>query len=311
MLYISNAERRDGLPIKIPEGLPAKELLEKENIFVMGETRAITQDIRPLRILILNLMPLKEKTELQFLRLLSNSPLQLEIEFLTTSSHNSKNTSIIHMEKFYSKFDEVKSKKFDGMIITGAPVENLEYEEVDYWKELVEIMDWSKKNVISTIYICWAAQAALYHFFELTKRKLRQKVFGVYWHDILIPSDPLVRGFDEKFLAPHSRYTEVAIEDIRKCNDINILAASKKVGFFLGTAENGKQIFVMGHPEYDKFTLFEEYKRDLSKGVKISKPCNYFKDNNPNKTPLFLWKAHANNLYSNWLNYYVYQMAPF
>lgn len=299
------------MPIKIRDGLPAKEILEKENIFVMHENRATAQDIRPLHILILNLMPLKEKTELQLLRLLSNTPLQIEIEFLTTSSHNPKNTSSIHLEKFYSKFADIKDKRFDGMIITGAPVENYDFEDVDYWTELVEIMDWSKSNVISTIFICWASQAALYHFYGLQKKKLNKKMFGLYRHKIIVPDNPLIRGFDEYFMAPHSRYTEVSVKDIKSCKEITILAMSKEAGFFLGIADKGKQIYIMGHPEYDKYTLLEEYKRDLSKGLENQIPCNYFEENNISKKPVFMWKSHANNLYSNWLNYYVYQIAPY
>ena len=299
------------MPIKIQGDLPVKEILERENIFVMDETRAVHQDIRPLKIMILNLMPLKDETELQLLRSLSNTPLQIDVTFLTMNSHESKNTSTSHLNKFYLHFKDVKENKYDGMIVTGAPVENMEFEEVDYWKEITEIMDWSETHVTSTIFLCWAAQASLYHFYGLKKRQLPQKMFGLFWHRVLNRKIPLVRGFDDMFLAPHSRHTEVPIEDIRACKDITILAESEEAGLFLAMAEGGRKIFVMGHPEYDRVTLDGEYKRDMSKGLPIEIPENYYRENDPANKPLLMWRAHANNLYTNWLNYYVYQSTPF
>lgn len=299
------------MPIKVQGDLPAKEILERENIFVMDENRAIHQDIRPVQILILNLMPLKEETELQLLRSLSNTPLQVDVTFLTMSSHESKNTSTSHLNKFYLHFEQVRSQRFDGMIITGAPVENLEFEDVDYWEELTEIMDWTEDHVTSTIYLCWAAQAGLYYHYGLQKKQLPQKMFGLFWHRVLNRKIPLVRGFDDMFLAPHSRHTEVPIEDIRACKEITILAESEEAGFFLGMAEEGRKIFVMGHPEYDRVTLDGEYRRDLDKGMDIQIPKNYYRDDKCENKPLLMWRAHANNLYTNWLNYYVYQVTPY
>ena len=288
-----------------------KEILEKENIFVMDESRASHQDIRPIQILILNLMPLKEETELQLLRSLSNTPLQVDVTFMAVQSHEAKNTSVSHLNKFYQTFPELKNNKYDGMIITGAPVEQMEFEEVDYWKELVEIMDWTNTHVTSTIYLCWAAQAGLYHHYGLKKRKLDKKMFGLFWHKVMNRKIPLVRGFDDMFLAPHSRHTEVPIEDIHNCKELTVLAESDEAGLFLAMADGGRKIFVMGHPEYDRVTLDGEYKRDVSKNLPIEIPENYYKDNNPENRPLLMWRAHANNLYTNWLNYYVYQSTPF
>ena len=299
------------MPIKVQGDLPAKEILERENIFVMDENRAIHQDIRPIQILILNLMPLKEETELQLLRSLSNTPLQVDVTFLTMSSHASKNTSTSHLNKFYLHFDQVRDQKFDGMIITGAPVENMEFEEVDYWEELKEIMSWSDRNVTSTIYLCWAAQAGLYYHYGIQKKQLPEKMFGLFWHKVMNRKIPLVRGFDDMFLAPHSRHTEVPIEDIRACGEVTILAESEEAGFFLGMANEGRRIFVMGHPEYDRVTLDGEYRRDLGKGMDIQIPKNYYKDDNCENKPLLMWRSHANNLYTNWLNYYVYQVTPY
>lgn len=299
------------MPIRVQSDLPAKEILERENIFVMDENRAVHQDIRPIQILILNLMPLKEETELQLLRSLSNTPLQVDVTFMTMSTHESKNTSTSHLNKFYIEFDQVKDLKFDGMIITGAPVENMEFEDVDYWNELTKVMEWSDRNVTSTIYLCWAAQAGLYYHYGLQKRPLDHKMFGLFWHKVLNRKIPLVRGFDDMFLAPHSRHTEVPIEDIRACSDITILAESEEAGFFLGMANEGRRIFVMGHPEYDRVTLDGEYKRDKGKGLDIQLPKNYYADNDPENKPLLLWRSHANNLYTNWLNYYVYQTTPY
>ena len=299
------------MPIKVQGDLPAKEILEREKIFVMDENRAVHQDIRPIQIMIVNLMPLKEETELQLLRSLSNTPLQVDVTFLTMNSHESKNTSTSHLNKFYLHFEDVRDKKFDGMIITGAPVENMEFEDVDYWKELTEIMAWSEKHVTSTIYLCWAAQAGLYYHYGLKKRQLPQKMFGLFWHRVLNRKIPLVRGFDDVFLAPHSRHTEVPIEDIRACGKITILAESDEAGFFLGMADDGRKIFVMGHPEYDRVTLDGEYRRDLGKGMDIQIPKNYYRDDDCTNKPLLMWRAHANNLYTNWLNYYVYQCTPY
>ena len=299
------------MPIKVQGDLPAKEILERENIFVMDENRAIHQDIRPIQILIVNLMPLKEETELQLLRSLSNTPLQIDVTFLTMTSHESKNTSTSHLNKFYLHFKDVKENKYDGMIVTGAPVENMEFEEVDYWNEITEIMDWSETHVTSTIFLCWAAQASLYHFYGLKKKQLPQKMFGLFWHRVMNRKIPLVRGFDDVFLAPHSRHTEVSVEDIRTVKEITILAESDEAGFFLGMADGGRKIFIMGHPEYDRVTLDGEYKRDLGKGMDTQMPKNYYENNDCNNKPLLLWRAHANNLYTNWLNYYVYQSTPF
>lgn len=299
------------MPIKVQSDLPAKEILERENIFVMDEHRALHQDIRPISILILNIMPKKEETELQLLRSLSNTPLQIDVTFMTMASHESKNTSANHLNKFYMEFKDIKDQKFDGMIITGAPVENMEFEEVDYWEELTEIMDWRETHVTSTIYLCWAAQAGLYYHYGLQKRPLDQKMFGLFWHKVANRKIPLVRGFDDLFLAPHSRHTEVPIEDIRACKDITVLAESEEAGFFLGMAKEGRQIFVMGHPEYDRVTLEGEYQRDLGKGMDIQIPKNYYVNDDPSTKPNLMWRAHANNLYTNWLNYYVYQVTPY
>ncbi len=299
------------MPIKIQSDLPVKEILEKENIFVMDENRAIHQDIRPIQILILNLMPLKEETELQLLRSLSNTPLQVDVSFMMVKSHTSKNTATSHLNKFYQYFDQVKGHKYDGMIITGAPVEQMEFEEVDYWEEMKEIMEWSKTNVTSTIYLCWAAQAGLYYHYGLKKRQMDHKVFGLFAHRVMNRKIPLVRGFDDVFIAPHSRHTEVAAEDIHNCPALTVLAESEEAGVFLAMAQEGRQIFVMGHPEYDRVTLDGEYKRDLGKGLPIDMPKGYYPENNPENKPLLLWRAHANNLYTNWLNYYVYQVTPY
>lgn len=299
------------MPIRIQNDLPAKEILENENIFVMDEDRAIHQDIRPLKVIILNVMPLKEETELQLLRLLSNSPLQTDVTFLTMRSHVSLNTSASHLNKFYNYFDEINDQKFDGLIITGAPVEQIEYEEVDYWEELCNIMEWSKTNVTSTLHICWGAQAGLYYHFGLQKKMLPKKLSGIYLHRVMKRKEPLVRGFDDEFYAPHSRYTEVSAEDIHNCNALKVVAESDEAGVFLCLTEDGKQIFVMGHPEYDRYTLDKEYKRDLGKGINPEIPLNYYPDNNPENKPLMLWRSHSMLIYSNWLNYYVYQVTPY
>lgn len=299
------------MPIKIPKQLPAKEILESENIFVMDEDRANTQDIRPLNIIILNLMPEKEKTEAQLLRLLGNTPLQVNISFLKTASHESKNTSKYHLDQFYTTFSEVKNRKFDGLIITGAPVEKLEFEEVDYWEELTDIMDWSSKNVTSSLHICWGAQAALYHHYGVPKHELPRKCSGVYTHVVSNKQEKLVRGFDDLFLAPHSRYTDVAAEMIKSHEELLVLAESEEAGIFLVASKDGKRIMITGHPEYEAETLAQEYERDLKKGLDIHVPENYFPQDDPAKVPLHKWRSHANLLFSNWLNYYVYQETPY
>lgn len=299
------------MPIRTQSDLPAKEILENENIFVMDEFRAINQEIRPLQIVILNLMPIKQDTELQLLRALSNTPLQIDITFLNMKSHISQNTSANHLNRFYESFDDIRWKKYDGLIITGAPVEHMEYEEVDYWQELCEVMEWSKSNVTSTFHICWGAQAGLYYHYGLQKHILPKKVFGVFEHKVMNRKIPIVRGFDDYFMAPHSRHTEVRSEDIHACKDLTVLAESDEVGVYLVMAGEGKQFFVMGHSEYDRLTLQEEYFRDLKKGMDIQVPKNYFPDDDPTRKPHLQWRSHSNNLYSNWLNYYVYQITPY
>ncbi len=295
------------MPIRTQSELPAKEILEKENIFVMDESRAMHQDIRPIRIAILNLMPLKEETELQILRSLSNTPLQVDITFLTVTSHESKHTSKSHLNKFC----DVKCQRFDGMIITGAPVEMMEFEEVDYWRELCEIMDWSKTHVTSTLHVCWGAQAGLYYHYGISKYQLKQKVFGIFKHHVRNRKVPLVRGFDDYFMAPHSRNTENRTKDIQAVKDLTILAESEEAGVFLAIADEGRKIFMMGHPEYDRYTLDKEYKRDLAKGIDIALPKNYYPNDCPDEKPNLQWRSHGNILYSNWLNYYVYQQTPY
>ncbi|NLW07141.1 MAG: homoserine O-succinyltransferase [Clostridia bacterium] len=299
------------MPINIPDDLPAVDILRSENIFVMTEKRAQSQDIRPLRIAILNLMPTKITTETQILRLLSNTPLQVEIELLRTYSHESKNTPEEHLRVFYKTFPEVKRRKFDGLIITGAPVEKIDFDEVDYWAELQEIMDWSLKHVTSTMYICWAAQAALYHHYQIPKYPLSEKMFGVFAHTIEHNNVDLLRGFDDVFYAPHSRHTEVRREDIDKVPELVVLAESQDAGVYLLVSADGKQVFITGHPEYDQLTLKKEYLRDVGKGLKIALPRNYFPNDDPNCDPRVNWRSHANLLFSNWLNYYVYQETPY
>lgn len=299
------------MPIKVQNDLPAKRILEDENIFMMDENRAMTQDIRPLKIAILNLMPLKQDTEVQLLRSLSNTPLQLDITFLTTGSYVGKNTATSHLEKFYLTFDDIKDLRFDGLIITGAPVEQMEFEEVEYWEELTKIMAWSKKNVTSTFYICWGAQAGLYYHYGIKKYPLAKKRFGIYEHTVMQRKEPLVRGFDDVFYAPHSRNTEVLREEILSHKDLRILAESEEAGVFIVINEDGSQVFVMGHPEYDRVTLDKEYKRDVEKGIPMELPKNYYPLEDAKNRPSLIWRAHANTLYSNWLNYYVYQVTPY
>ena len=299
------------MPIKTQNDLPAKEILEKENVFVMDENRAVHQNIRQLEIAIVNLMPLKEETELQILRSLSNTPLQVNVTFITTKSHESTHTSMSHLNKFYQTFDEVKNQKFDGLIITGAPVELMEYEEVDYWDEICQIMEWSKEHAFSTLHLCWGAQAGLYYHYGIQKHVLDKKMFGVFRHYVKNRKVPLVRGFDDIFYAPHSRHTEVRKEDIEKCENLTILAESDEAGVFLVIDKTGKQIFVMGHPEYDRLTLDSEYKRDKNKGLPIDVPVNYYTNDDDTQKPVLTWRSHGNILYSNWLNYYVYQDVPY
>ena len=299
------------MPVKVQNDLPAKGILENENIFVMDEDRAMHQNIRPLSICILNLMPVKQDTELQLLRALSNTPLQIAVSFMKMNSHVSLNTPIQHLNQFYKTFDELKNNKFDGLIITGAPVEQIPFEEVDYWKELCEIMDWSRKHVFSTFHICWGAQAGLYYHYGLKKVLLPQKLFGVYEHKVMNRKVPLVRGFDDTFLIPHSRHTAVLSEDIHNCRELTVLAESEEAGVLLCMAEEGRQIFVMGHPEYDRYTLHNEYMRDKNKGLPIQMPKNYYPGNDDTQRPSLQWRSHSNNLYCNWLNYYVYQTTPY
>ena len=298
------------MPIKIPNTLPATETLESENIFVITETRAITQDIRPLKIIILNLMPTKVTTETQLARLLGNTPLQVEMELVKTS-HIPKNTSEEHMLAFYKTFDEVRDKRFDGMVITGAPVEKLEFEEVEYWDELCEIMEWSKTHVTSTFHICWGAQAGLYYHFGINKQPLDKKMFGVFRHKVDYKRSILFRGFDDTFLVPHSRHTTVRREDIEADSRLRILASSEEAGVYAVIADHGRQIFIMGHSEYDADTLKKEYVRDKTAGLDIDVPVNYFPNDDDTKEPLVTWRSSANLLYSNWLNYFVYQSTPY
>lgn len=299
------------MPIRTQKDLPAKEILERENIFVMDENRAMHQDIRPISIVIVNLMPLKEDTELQILRSLSNTPLQVDVSFVVPASHESTHTSVSHLNKFYQNFKDIKYQNFDGMIITGAPVENMEYEEVDYWEEICTVMEWSKTHVTSTMYVCWGAQAGLFYHYGIPKYALDKKMFGVYSHKVLNRRIPLVRGFDDLFYAPHSRHTTIHKEDIEKQEELTILAESKEAGVYLVINQDGSQIYVMGHPEYDRLTLSTEYFRDKDKGLPIDLPINYFPENDTTIRPMLQWRSHCNILYANWLNYYVYQQTPF
>ena len=299
------------MPIIIPNELPAFDTLQEENIFAMSKARASTQDIRPLKILIVNLMPTKIKTETQLARVLANSPLQVELTLLAMDSHESKNTDKSHLETFYKTFDEIKNQRFDGMILTGAPIETLPFEEVDYWDELCQIMEFSKTNVYSSMHICWGAQAALYYHYGIKKYLTEKKVFGVFEHRVTRPHNPLVRGFDEVFYAPHSRHTTIRKNEALAEPALRILAESDQAGVHIIATENGRQIFILGHQEYDKETLAAEYFRDVNKGLDINIPYNYFRDDDPEKEILFRWKGHASLLFSNWLNYYVYQETPF
>lgn len=299
------------MPLRLPDKLPAIELLKKENIFVMDDSRATSQDIRPLRIVILNLMPLKITTETDLVRLLSNTPLQMEIYFMKLKSHTSKNTPIEHMMMFYRDFDVLEKEKFDGMIITGAPIEHLEFEDVEYWNEISKIFAWANTHVTSTMYICWAAQAGLYYHYGVPKYQLPKKMFGIFQQHTLQPQIPLFRGFDDVFYMPHSRHTEVRREDIEKHNELEIVAESPDSGVSIVMARGGRQIFVTGHMEYSPYTLDSEYRRDLGKRDDVDMPKNYYRDNDPQKAPNVTWRAHANLLFSNWINYYIYQETPY
>ena len=299
------------MPLRLPDKLPAIELLKKENIFVIDNSRATSQDIRPLRIVILNLMPLKITTETDLVRLLSNTPLQMEIYFMKLKSHTSKNTPIEHMMMFYKDFDVLKTQKFDGMIITGAPIEHLDFEDVEYWDEISRIFAWADTHVTSTMYICWAAQAGLYYHYGVPKYKLSKKMFGIFHQYPLAPQIPLFRGFDDSFSMPHSRHTEVRREDIEKHKELDIVAESPESGVSIVMARGGRQIFVTGHMEYSPYTLDQEYRRDLGKRDDVDMPKNYYEDNDPQKRPHVTWRAHANLLFSNWINYYIYQETPY
>ena len=299
------------MPVKIPDKLPATEILTKENIFVMTETRAAHQDIRPLKILILNLMPLKINTEVHLLRLLANSPLQVEVDLIQPATHTSRNTPQEHLKVFYKTFDDIKHRKYDGMIITGAPVETLDFEEVSYWGEIREILSWATCNVTSTLHICWAAQAGLYYHYGVKKHPIPEKMSGVFNHQVNNQKIPLVRGFDDNFLAPHSRHTEVRRNEIEHIEDLEIVSESEEAGIYIVMDKTGKNIFVTGHSEYDPMTLKEEYERDLAKGMDPVIPQNYFPGDDPSKEPNVSWRSHANLLFANWLNYYVYQVTPY
>lgn len=299
------------MPITIQDGLPAIDVLGRENIFVMPASRASHQDIRPLKLLILNLMPLKIVTENQLLRMLSNTPLQCEVELILTISHESKNTPREHLDSFYRSFEDIRNLKFDGLIITGAPVETLEFESVDYWDEISEIMNWSRTHVYSTLHICWAAQAGLYYHYGIPKHPVEAKISGVFRHSIVDTRVPLVRGFDDQFHVPHSRYTEVRREDIEGIENLLILSESEDSGIYIVIARDGRRVFVTGHSEYDPLTLKEEYERDLRRGNNPTIPCNYFPNDDPNEHPVIKWRSHAHLLFSNWLNYYVYQQTPY
>ena len=299
------------MPIRIPDALPATDVLESENIFVMTEYRAMHQDIRPLRVVLLNLMPTKIATETQIMRKLSNTPLQVDITLLRMASHDAKNVDSQHLEAFYRTFDEIRNERFDGMIITGAPVEQLDFEDVDYWPELCEIMDWTRTNVHSTLHICWGAQAGIFHHYGIEKHELPEKLSGVYRHRVLKISSPLVRGFDDEFFAPHSRYTEVRAEDIEAHPELELIAASDIAGAYIAKSTDSRRFFVFGHPEYDRDTLNSEYVRDVGRGIDPNIPVNYYPDDDPTREPVARWCAHAQLLYTNWLNYYVYQTTPY
>src|SRR5690554_594148 len=300
------------MPLNLPDKLPAIEILKKENIFIMDDLRSAAQDIRPLKILILNLMPIKITTETDLIRLLSNSPLQIEIDFLALSTHTPKNTPISHLMSFYKRFSKIKNSYYDGMIITGAPVEMLPFEEVTYWDEITQICDWARTHVTSTFYICWGAQAALYHFYGINKYPLNSKLFGIFNHKITDPSFPLFRGFDDEFYAPHSRHTTILADEIRKQPELTIHSESDKAGVYILSSRGGRELYVTGHSEYSPLTLHNEYLRDKEKGMdSVNPPENYYINNDPTQPPLVQWRSHANLLFINWLNYFVYQSTPF
>jgi homoserine O-succinyltransferase/O-acetyltransferase len=299
------------MPLRLPDKLPAIEQLKVENIFVMSSTRANSQDIRPLKLVVLNLMPIKVTTETDLIRLLSNTPLQIDIQFMKLKSHTSKNTPIEHMMAFYEDFEDMRDEKFDGLIVTGAPVEQIDYEDVSYWDELVKIFDWAKTHVTSSLFICWAAQAALYHYYNVPKYQLDLKKFGVFKHRILDGRLPIFRGFDDVFYVPHSRYSEVRKSDILNKPELELLSESDDAGVYMVMGRGGREFFVTGHSEYSPYTLDNEYKRDLTKGLAIDPPMNYYRDDDPSKEPLVRWRSHANLLFGNWLNYYVYQATPY
>ncbi|MBN1306007.1 MAG: homoserine O-succinyltransferase [Anaerolineales bacterium] len=299
------------MPVRIPETLPARDILQKENIFVMGERRAERQDIRPLRLALLNLMPTKIATETQLLRLIGNSPLQVEVTLLHMASHQSRNTPAEHLLKYYQTFEDVKDQKFDGLIVTGAPVEHLPFEEVDYWPELQEIFDWQETHVFSTFNICWASQAALYHRFGIPKYELPEKMFGVFPHRVLVRHERVLRGFDDEFFAPHSRYTEIRREDILQAPELELLSESDEAGVYMAATRDRRRFYITGHSEYDPLTLKSEYDRDIKKGLPIAVPKNYYPDDDPNREPVVRWRGHSHLLFSNWLNYYVYQTTPY
>jgi homoserine O-succinyltransferase len=299
------------MPVKIPATLPARATLEGENVFVMGEERAAHQDIRPMRVALLNLMPTKIATETQILRLIGNSALQVDVTLLRTTSHEARNASADHLLQHYRSFEEVRSERFDGLIVTGAPIEHLEFEAVDYWPELTNILDWASSNVVSTFHICWGAQAALYHYYGVRKFPLPRKLFGVYEHRTMAPKERLLRGFDDRFYAPHSRHTEIRRADLERVPGLRILAESDDAGVYLASTSDGRRVFVTGHSEYDPLTLKTEYQRDLQKGLPIAVPQNYFPADDSTQPPQVRWRGHASLLYANWLNYYVYQVTPF
>ena len=299
------------MPLNIPQNLPAIELLKKEQIFVMDSLRASSQDIRPLRVVVLNLMPLKITTETDLIRLLSNSPLQVELDFMKIKGHQPKNTPVEHMQEFYRDFDLIKDDYYDGMIVTGAPVEQIAFEDVTYWEELKGIFNWSRTHVTSTLYICWAAQAGLYHFYGIPKYDLDAKMFGIFKHNVNEAYQPIFRGFDDEFFVPHSRHTEIRREDILNTPQLKLLSESRDAGVYMVMSRGGRELFITGHSEYSPNTLHDEYMRDLQKGLPINMPENYYTDNDPSKPPLVRWRGHANLLFTNWLNYYVYQETPF
>ncbi len=299
------------MPINVPDNLPTIEILKEESIFIIQQSRALHQDIRAMRIALLNIMPVKQTTETHILRLLSNTPLQIEMDLIYPKTHKPKNTPVEYLQTFYKTFDEVRNYKYDGIIITGAPVELLDFEEVDYWDELKEIMDWSYHNVTSALFICWAAQAGLYHFFGIPKYPIGKKMFGVFSHKVNNGKLPLVRGFDDTFLAPHSRHTEIRAGDIKKISELELVSESDEAGVYIVARKDGRQIFITGHSEYDPYTLKQEYERDLKKGMDIQAPANYFLNNDINSVPVVRWRSHANLLFTNWLNYYVYQKTPY